>query len=172
MTAGAVRRGADVGARVPVALDVVVDAPVDVVFAGFTDWPAQGEWMLGTRVEVRRGDGRSVGSEIAAWTGAGPVGFWDVMVVTRWDPPHRVDVLHTGAVVRGTGTMEVVALPAGRSRFIWSEELDLPLGALGRVGWSVTRPAFLTGVRRSLRAFASWVEAGRPRRRGVGAQPG
>jgi hypothetical protein len=155
-----------------VALDVVVDAPVDVVFNSFTDWPAQGEWMLGTRVEVRRGDGRSVGSEIAAWTGAGPAGFWDTMVVTRWDPPHRVDVLHTVAVVRGTGTMEVVALPAGRSRFIWSEELDLPLGALGRVGWSVMRPALLSGVQRSLRAFAAWVEAGRPRDRAARDQPG
>ena len=35
----------------------------------------------------------------------------DTMVITRWEPPYRVDVTHTGKVVQGTGTMEVVALP-------------------------------------------------------------
>ena len=142
-----------------VRLDVTVEAPVDVVFEAFTDGPAQGAWMLGTRVEVRAGDGRSVGSELAAWTGAG-VGFWDTMVITRWDPPYRVDVLHTGAVVRGTGTMEVVALPGGRSRFVWSEQVDLPLGPLGRLGWPLVRPLVLAGVRRSLGSFARRAESG------------
>ena len=144
-----------------VALDVVIDAPVDRVFDAVTDWPAQGEWMLGTRVEVRGGDGRSVGSKLAAWTGLGPVGFWDTMVITRWDPPHRVDVLHTGSLVRGLGVMEVLALPDDRSRFVWREELDLPLGALGRIGWPIARPAFLAGVRASLRTFSELVEHGK-----------
>jgi uncharacterized protein YndB with AHSA1/START domain len=143
-----------------VELDVEIAAPPEVVFAAITDWPAQGEWMLGTRVEVRSGDGRSVGSELAAWTGAGPVGFWDTMVITRWDEPHLVDVVHTGSVVRGTGTMEVRPAPGG-SRFIWSEDLDLPLGALGRAGWPAVRPAFLAGVRASLRKFGKLVEAGK-----------
>ena len=143
-----------------VRLDVVVQAPVEAVFAAFTQWSEQGRWMLGTRVEVRSGDGAAQGSELAAWTGAGPAGFWDTMVITRWEPPYRVDVLHTGSVVRGTGTMEVVALPGGRSRFIWSEVLDLPLGAVGRWGWPVAKPAFLYGVKRSLTAFAALVEQG------------
>ena len=105
--------------------------------------------MVGTRVEVRRGDGRSVGSELAAWSGAGPAGFWDTMTITRWESPYRVDVLHTGSVVRGTGTMEVLALPGDRSRFVWSEDLALPLGIVGRIGWPVVRPAFRVGVRRA-----------------------
>jgi hypothetical protein len=143
-----------------VSLDVTIDAPVERVFDAFSQWHEQGRWMLGTRVEVRVGDGRSVGSELAAWTGAGPAGFWDTMVITRWEPPYRVDVTHTGSVVRGTGTMEVLALPGGRSRFVWSEDLDLPLGALGRFGWPVARPAFLLGVRRSLESFGRLVEQG------------
>jgi len=144
-----------------VGLDVVVDAPVERVFAALTDWAGQGEWMLGTRVEVRSGDGRSVGSTLAAWTGVGPVGFWDTMVITAWDPPHRVDVLHTGRLVRGLGVMEVFELPGNRSRFVWREELDLPLGALGRLGWPLARPAFLAGVKASLRSFAALVESGK-----------
>ena len=102
----------------------------------------------------------SVGSEISAFTGLGPAGFLDTMTITRWDAPYRVDVLHTGKVVRGTGIMEVVALPGGRSRFIWSEDLDLPLGWLGQLGWPLARPAFLIGVRRSLLAFGRLVESG------------
>jgi hypothetical protein len=141
-----------------VSLDVTIDAPVDRVFEAFSQWGEQQRWMLGTRVEVRSGDGRSLGSELAAWTGAGPAGFWDLMVITRWEPPYRVDVRHTGNVVRGTGSMEVIALPGGRSRFVWGEDLDLPLGRVGRIGWPVVRPAFLAGVRRSLAAFGRLVE--------------
>jgi uncharacterized protein YndB with AHSA1/START domain len=143
-----------------VRLDVEIDAPVDQVFAAITAWQDQGAWMLGTRVELREGDGASVGSVIAAWTGAGPFGFWDTMVITRWEPPYRVDVLHTGSLVRGTGTMEVQELPHHRSLFIWSEDLDLPLGALGRAGWPVAKAPFLAGVRASLAKFARLVEAG------------
>lgn len=139
-------------------LDVVVDAPVDKVFAAFTDWTRQGEWMLGTRVETGAQDGIGEGGELRAWTGAGPLGFWDTMRITEWDEPYRVTVEHTGNIVRGTGTMEVVALPGGRSRFIWSENLVPPLGALGRVGWRVLRPAFGWGVAKSLRDFAAWCE--------------
>lgn len=146
--------------RVPVRLGVIVSAPVDTVFAAFTQWSAHGDWKFGTRVEIRSGDGRSVGSELAAWTGAGPVGFWDTMTITRWEPPYRVDVVHTGRFVRGTGTMEVLALPGDRSRFVWSEELDLPLGTVGRIGWPVARAVFLAGVDRSLEAFGHLVESG------------
>jgi hypothetical protein len=38
--------------------------------------------------------------------------------------------------------------------FVWSEQLELPLGAVGRLGWPVVRPLFLAGVRRSLDRFA------------------
>lgn len=143
------------------SLDVIVAAPVEAVFWGFADWAGQGEWMLGTRVEVAGGGaGHAVGDELRAWTGVGRVGFLDTMTITRWEEPTRVDVLHTGRIVRGTGTMEVVALPNGRSRFVWSEDLELPLGVLGRIGWPIVRPAFAYGVQRSLNAFGRLVEAG------------
>jgi uncharacterized protein YndB with AHSA1/START domain len=142
-----------------VRLETIIDAPAEAVWALLFAWERQGEWMVGTSVEVTGGDGASVGSTVAAWTGAGPVGFLDTMTVTRWEPPYRCDVLHTGRVVKGTGTFEVQPLPGGRSRFIWSEDLDLPLGAVGRAGWPVARPAFLAGVRRSLDRLAELVEA-------------
>jgi hypothetical protein len=42
------------------------------------------------------------------------------------------------------------------STFVWREVLDLPLGALGRAGWPLVRPAMRAGVRLSLRRFAAF----------------
>ena len=141
-------------------LDVIVDAPPDKVFAAMADWPTQGEWMLGTTVRTTGGDGVGVGATLEAFTGVGPLGFLDTMVITEWDPPHRVVVEHTGRVVKGSGVMEVYALPDNRSRFVWGELIEPPLGALGRVGWRAIRPAFRLGIQRSLERFATLVEAG------------
>jgi hypothetical protein len=80
------------------------------------------------------------------------------MVITEWDPPHRCVVRHTGAFVQGLGIFEVLALPQGRSRFVWAEQLDPPLGRLGQLAWPVVRPGFAWGVRRSLEALAADVE--------------
>lgn len=143
------------------ALDVIIDAPVEKVFDAIVDWSAQGEWMLGTTVWPVTNDGIGEGATIAAWTGIGKVGFLDTMTITRWERPYRVDVIHTGKVVRGTGTMEVVALPGGRSRFVWSEDIEIPLGILGQLGWPLVKPGFVGGVRKSLKEFGRLVEAGR-----------
>ena len=147
---------------VTLALSVDVDAPVERTWEGATDWAGQGEWMLGTSVQ----GGTGVGAEIEAFTGVAVgrlrLGFLDTMRITRWDPPLRCDVLHTGRVVRGTGTFAVEPREGGRSRFLWREDLELPLGVVGRLGWVLVRPLFRAGVQLSLRRFARWVEAGRP----------
>ena len=142
-------------ARAHVAVDVVVDAPAAVVWEAVTDWPRQSDWMLGTTVRATTGDGVGVGGALEAFTGVGRLGFLDTMVITEWDPPRRCVVLHTGRVVRGDGVFEVVELPDGRSRFVWSEVLDLPLGRLGRLGWPLVKPAMVAGVRYSLRRLAA-----------------
>jgi hypothetical protein len=139
--------------------DVIVAAPPEIVFAALTDWPTQGRWMLGTRVWAE-GEPTGVGAQLRAFTGVGRVGFLDTMEITEWEPPQLVRVLHTGRVVRGPGIFEVLALPGGRSRFVWREELDLPLGRLGRAGFVLVGPVFAAGVERSLRRFARLVEAG------------
>lgn len=142
-------------------LTVDVAAPVEQTWAGAVDWAGQGDWMLGTRVRPTRQDGQGVGGAIEAFTGVGPVGFLDTMEITRWEPPHLCHVVHTGRVVKGTGTFEVQPRPEGGSRFVWREDLELPLGPLGRAGWPLVRPVFSYGVRLSLRRFARWVETGR-----------
>ena len=143
-------------------LTVPVRAPAEEVFAGAVDWDAQGSWMLGTRVRALPPGGAGVGSRVEAFTGVGRLGFLDRMEITRWEPPHRCDVRHDGRVVRGTGTFRVEEQGPQSAVFVWREDLELPLGVLGRLGWLVVRPLFAAGVRLSLRRFARWVEAGRP----------
>jgi hypothetical protein len=144
-------------------VDVLVDAPPDALWGALTDWDTHGEWMLGTTVVVTGagGDARDhgVGAGLEAFTGVGRIGFVDSMVITLWDPPWRCEVLHTGRVVRGTGVFEIFALPRDRSRLVWSEQLLLPLGRLGRLGFPVLAPAFRAGLAASLRRLARAVAA-------------
>jgi hypothetical protein len=147
--------------RAELTVPVDVNAPAEAVWQTVTDWPGQGEWMLGTRVEVDGpGDGRHLGARLRAVTGVGPLGFTDTMEIVAWEPPRRCVVRHTGKVVRGDGVFEVVPLGPGRARFLWSELLDLPLGAVGALGFRVVKPVFRLGIAHSLRAMARRCERG------------
>ena len=144
---------------------VDVAAPPEQVWAALVDWDRQGEWMLLTDVRAVEGDGQGVGGRLAAVTGVRlprgllggrRLGVLDSMLITAWEFPRRVDVRHTGRVVRGTGTFEVRPRGDGGSTFVWTEALDLPLGVLGRAGWPLVRPVMAAGVRFSLRRFAAF----------------
>lgn len=140
------------------SLELTVDvaaAPAQT-WAAVTDWARQGEWMLGTTVRATAQEGRGVGGRLEAWTGLGRLGFLDTMEISRWEPPYRCDVVHTGRVVRGTGTFVVRPGELG-SQLVWREDLELPWGLIGRLGWAVLRALFTAGVRSSLRRFARWV---------------
>lgn len=139
--------------------DVIIEAPPQAVFDAMVDWEGQGRWMVGTRV-WSDGPAAGVGGRLSAFTGIGRVGFLDTMRITQWDPPRRVSVQHTGRVVRGGGVFEVLALPDGSSRFVWREELELPLGPIGRAGFAMIRPLAAAGLDRSLARFAALVEGG------------
>ncbi len=153
----------DLAARGPGELTVPgqVRAPVEVAFAVATDWERQGRWIPLTRVRVVEGDGRSVGSVVHAFTGIGPIGFLDVLRITRWEPPRRVDVLHLGRLVRGPGEFTFAADGPHRTRFVWAEYLHLPLGRLGVRAWPWVRPLAAAGFRAALRRFARLAEEAR-----------
>ncbi|MDP9397086.1 MAG: SRPBCC family protein [Actinomycetota bacterium] len=144
------------------SVDVAV-APQQV-WDTLVHWERQGEWMLLTKVRATVRDGQGVGGGIEGWTGVGPVGVLDEMEIRVWEPPHRVVTRHLGRVVRGGGAFEITDLGDGRSRFTWSEWLDLPLGVLGRLGWPLARPFVRAGFVISLRRFKRYVEAGAPAR--------
>jgi len=141
---------------------VAVAAPPEAVFAAVADWEGQSAWVAFTTVTAGGGPHR-VGERLVAVTKVAGVGFSDPMEVTRWEPPRRIDVRHHGRVLRGTGTFLVEPAPGG-AWFVWSEDLDLPLGAAGRLGFAVVGPAFRLMLRRSLRRLARMVES-KPRPR-------
>jgi hypothetical protein len=142
-----------------VVVDQIIGAPPRVVWDAVTDWPGQSQWMLGTHVVTGNQGGEGIGGELEAFTGVGRFGVRDTMVITEWDPPRRCVVQHTGSVVRGLGIIEVLAVPDDQSRLVWIEELELPLGAVGRLSWPLARPAVAWGVRRSLRTLARSLES-------------
>ena len=135
---------------------VHVAAPADETFAAATDWPGQQEWVFATRVRPTLGTGHNLGDEIAARTGVGPLGFTDTMTITEWEPPRLCRVRHTGRLVRGIAVFDVRAETERSSVFTWTEDLELPFGRLGQLGFRLTEPVFRYFVQRSLDRFAVW----------------
>lgn len=143
-------------ARVAASLEVA--APVEDVFAAMIDLPSQDRWILATTLFGLESHAEvpEVGSQIAALTGLGGFGVLDTMTVTVFDPPHRWETSHTGHAIKGIGIFTVEPVPGG-SRVTWAEELDLPLGVLGRLGFVAVRPVVRWALKASLRRLASGV---------------
>jgi hypothetical protein len=143
--------------KLTVTAGVLVPATPEQVWEMAVDWPRQREWIWATRVE----GGQGTGAVVTGWTGVGPIGFTDTMVVTEWDPPWRCVVRHTGAVVRGSAEFGVH--PRGdRSEFRWVERIELPLPPVaGKLAAVVLGPAARLGLGSSLCRFARMFPAGR-----------
>ena len=147
--------------RVRLQREVDVEAPARAVWDYVTDWPRQAEWVPLTRVE-RVDAAADVGGRLRAWTGLGPLGFWDPMTITAWersgDGGGRCEVLHLGTVVKGEGEFVVLARGQQASRFVWAEVVDVPLGGVGAAGWRVAGPVVERGLDRGLRRMRRLVE--------------
>ena len=139
---------------VELSLSVEIDATQQEVFDKVVDWESQGAWMLGTKVKGTKNNGQGLGGEIVAWTGFWKIGFNGPMVITKWVEPKIVDVTHLGKIVKGTGSMIVERIDENKSRFIWSESINLPLGLIGKFGWLFIKPLFVSGIKYSLNKFA------------------
>lgn len=122
--------------RVLVQADAGAAASAEQTFEVLTDWARHAEWMPLT---TARG-GRAVGATLEGRTGVGPIGFLDTMIITEWRPGRRVAVRHTGRLVRGEAWFELTPQAGGGCTIVWAEQLDLPLGVLGRAAWIVIGP--------------------------------
>ena len=129
-------------------MSLVINVPIDKVWAALADWESQSEWMLQTTVEVTSVIREGVGTSIAAFTGIGKLGIMDHMTVTSWNPPTICDVVHTGKIIKGTGRFELTALSDNSTRFDWSEEILAP-----RAIFLLIAPGLYAGVRISLSAL-------------------
>ncbi|MGE5827192.1 MAG: SRPBCC family protein [Micromonosporaceae bacterium] len=142
-----------------VTATVIVNAPAGKVFAAFTAWERQGEWIPFTTVRVVTGDGGE-GSVIEAVTAVGPAVLRDEMRVDRVDRPYEVRVIHCGQLLRGPGVMRCTPLGSGRTQMVWHEWFQLPGGPAGRLAWPLLWPGSKLGLNIALRRFARLVESG------------
>ena len=126
------------------------------------DWEGQGNWMLQSKVWVTSQIREGVGTSIAAFTGPfyksypkfAALGLLDTMVVTNWQPPIRCDVLHTGKVLKGTGTFELIEISQSATRFNWSEDIEC-----SRLQFLAIYPFLWIGVRISLARLSTSLRA-------------
>ncbi|GAA4965707.1 SRPBCC family protein [Actinoplanes utahensis] len=130
------------------------------------DWPRHGDWVPLTTVRVLGGRPDGVGARFVARTGLGPLGFDDPMEIVVWEPPSgdrpgRCEITKHGRVVHGRAWFSVAALPGGRSRVTWVEDVTVSprritrfLGPvvtlIGRAGFTAT----LRGLARDLERAA------------------
>jgi hypothetical protein len=61
--------------------------------------------------------------------------------------------------VQGVGIFEITPTATG-CRFTWAEELDLPFGILGRLGWPLVKPIAHLGLLASLRRMSRQLDSG------------
>ena len=142
-----------------VTATVIVNAPAAKVFAAFTAWERQGEWIPFTTVRLVKGDGGE-GSVVEAVTAVGPAVLRDEMRVVRMDPPYEVRVVHCGRLLRGPGSLRCTPMAGDRTQVVWHEWFHLPLGLAGRLAWPVLWPGSKMSLTQALKRLARLVENG------------
>ena len=149
------------GTRATVEASVTVQASAERAFAEVVDAEGQGRWMFGTTIYPVQGAVLSpaVGSRLVAFTGVAGLGVLDIMEVTEHEDGRRWVMAHHGNVIKGSGIFTVEPLTAGTSVVRWIEDLELPFGILGRVGWPIVKPAVRWGLRHSLKSLAAMLKA-------------
>jgi len=122
-------------------------------WAAIADWESQGNWMLQTKVWVTSQIREGAGTSISAFTGPlykfypkfSSLGLLDTMVVTKWQPPEICDVVHTGKVLKGTGSFVLSPINSTSTKFNWSETIEC-----SRIKFLAFAPFLWVGVRISL----------------------
>jgi hypothetical protein len=122
-------------------------------WAAIADWESQGNWMLQTKVWVTSQIREGAGTSISAFTGPlykfypkfSSLGLLDTMVVTKWQPPEICDVVHTGKVLKGTGSFALSPINSTSTKFNWSETIEC-----SRIKFLAIAPVLWVGVRISL----------------------
>lgn len=142
------------------AVSVEINSNIKTVWQALTDWETQGKWMLLTKVWSHPTPD-IIGTKISAFTGIAPksfpvkkqsafprIGILDQMEITEWQPPTFCKVVHTGNVIKGIGTFELIKISDQKIRFNWYEEIAAPAIVLALI-----RPGILLSVRYSLWRF-------------------
>lgn len=137
-----------------------IHASIERVWELLCDWEGSAAWMVdATVVEVIGARREGVGTHVRAVTRIAGVPLTDEMVVTTWDAPHTMAVMHVGWPIKGPAWFSVAREGDG-SRFEWREDLEAPLGFLGELGgWALRRPIERV-LAKSMQTFRHIAESG------------
>ncbi len=118
---------------------VHVEATPQRVWEILQDWEGSAVWMVdATTVEVVGSRRRGPGTYVRSVTRIAGFPLTDEMVVTVWDPPRTIEVMHVGWPIKGPAWFSIAPEGDG-TRFEWGEDLEPPLGVLGELGGRVLR---------------------------------
>jgi hypothetical protein len=144
---------------VKVTVGTHLAASPEEVWEVVTRWEEQPRWMVDAgRVEVSGGRRAGLGTRVAATTLVlGLPVLREVLEVTEWVPASRLGLAHR-SLVRGHGEWRLRRTERG-TRFLWREELSLPVPVMGELVLRIYRPLMALLMRRSLSNLARVVEA-------------
>ena len=138
---------------------ILIPADPEAVWRRVLDWKLQPLWMsdaASVRVLTPHLEGRGV--RVAVRTRVlGVPAFTEVLEVTGWDPPRRLELAHRG-FVRGVGEW-ILEPKVDATRFRWTERLSLPVPVLGELVLLAYRPLMRRLMRASLRNLKGWLTA-------------
>lgn len=140
-----------------VAAEVVLPVPIERAWELLARWEDQPRWMKDAdSVRVLGEQREGVGTTIAVKTRVLNVpAFTERLEVTIWEPPRWLVMAHR-SFVRGVGTWRFQPVEGG-TWFRWTEELHLPVPALGELALRVYRPFMahlMRGALADLRVFS------------------
>jgi hypothetical protein len=130
--------------------------PLEEAWRALLRWEDQSRWIrdaVSVRVLSPHREGLGVRIAVRNRVLNVPL-FTEELEVTGWEPPRLLEMTHR-SFVRGIGTWELGPEGSG-SRFVWVEDLSLPIPLLGELALLVYRPFMrhlMSGAMRDLRAF-------------------
>jgi hypothetical protein len=128
-----------------------IAAPPEAVWGVLANLEGQAEWMVDVRtldVVSERRSGAGTVMHVTSELFGLPI-VKDVMEITAWVPPVRMDVAHRGQF-SGTGQFLLDRVDNG-TIFTWIEDFEPPLGPLGEAGFLVAvRPHLMRVFARSM----------------------
>jgi uncharacterized protein YndB with AHSA1/START domain len=136
-----------------------VAAPPERVWDIIADLEHQARWMVDVRqLEIVSAQKSGVGTVLHVRSELfGLRVVRDVMEITAWQPPHRMDVLHRGQF-HGIGQFLLEQVDGG-TMFTWIEDFQPPLGPLGEAAFAVVvRPHLRRVFSRSMANVARLAE--------------
>ncbi|MEM8925010.1 MAG: SRPBCC family protein [Actinomycetota bacterium] len=124
------------------------------VWDEMVDWPAHGEWIPATRVEIDEGDPQAVGGMFTGYTGYGPLTLVDHMRITEIELDDesgrgRCVVDKLGPVLKGTAGFTIQPSGSG-TELEWFEDVTVPYlpRLLAPVVSKLSAMGFAFGMRR------------------------